>query len=71
MSTEDGKPIHPRNLLRNFYSMIKQTGVPRIRFHDLRHTHATILLSLSENPKIVSERLCHSRVGVTLDIYSH
>lgn len=71
VSTEDGKPINPRNLLRNFYNMMEQSGVPRLRFHDLRHTHATILLSLGENPKIVSERLGHSRVGVTLDIYSH
>ncbi|WP_370640499.1 tyrosine-type recombinase/integrase [Salipaludibacillus sp. CUR1] len=45
--------------------------MPRISFHDLRHTHATIMLELGQNPKVVSERLGHSRVGVTLDIYSH
>ncbi|MEI4622112.1 site-specific integrase [Bacillus cereus] len=69
--TEDGKPIDPRNLLRHFARMKKETNVPELRFHDLRHTHATILLLLSENPKVVSERLGHSRVDITLDIYSH
>ncbi|WP_412674856.1 helix-turn-helix domain-containing protein [Aneurinibacillus thermoaerophilus] len=45
--------------------------LPVIRFHDLRHTHATILLQLSENPKIVSERLGHVNITITLDTYSH
>jgi integrase len=51
--------------------MIKEADVPKIRFHDLRHTHATIMLQLSEHPKVVSERLSHSRTSVTLDVYSH
>ena len=41
------------------------------RFHDLRHTHATLMLVLRENPKVVSERLGHSSVGITLNLYSH
>ncbi|WP_412674547.1 tyrosine-type recombinase/integrase [Aneurinibacillus thermoaerophilus] len=45
--------------------------LPVIRFHDLRHTHATILLQLSENPKVVSERLGHVNITITLDTYSH
>ena len=45
--------------------------LPRIRFHDLRHAHATHLLSNGVHPKVASERLGHSRVGITLDLYSH
>ncbi len=68
---EDGKPIYPRTLAMHFDSTIKKSGVPKIRLHDLRHTHATILLKLGENPKVVSERLGHSNVKMTLDTYSH
>jgi integrase len=45
--------------------------MPPIRFHDLRHAHATHLLSTGVHPKIASERLGHSKVGITLDLYSH
>jgi len=45
--------------------------VPRIRFHDLRHTHASHLLKHNIHPKVVSERLGHSSIGITLDVYSH
>lgn len=69
--TDDGKPLDPRNLLRQFYRLIEEASVPRISFHDLWHTHATILMQQGENPKVVSERLGHSRVGITLDLYSH
>ncbi|TDW02176.1 tyrosine-type recombinase/integrase [Pseudobacillus badius] len=69
--TQDGKPVDPRNLLPQFYRLIEEANVPRISFHDLRHTHATILMQQGENPKVVSERLGHSRVGITLDLYSH
>ena len=46
-------------------------GLPRVRFHDLRHTHASLLLAQGVHPKVVQERLGHSQVSVTLDIYSH
>ena len=49
----------------------KAAGVPRIRIHDLRHTAATLLLVAGVHPKIVSERLGHSNVNITLNIYSH
>ncbi|MFD4815145.1 tyrosine-type recombinase/integrase [Peribacillus butanolivorans] len=49
----------------------KLAGIKRIRFHDLRHTHATIMLEIGENSKVVSERLGHSNVSITLDKYSH
>ncbi|WP_366249325.1 site-specific integrase [Terribacillus aidingensis] len=69
--TSVGTPLNPRNLNRIFYSLIKQSGVKRIRFHDLRHTHASLLLKQGVNPKIVSERLGHANVRITLDTYSH
>lgn len=48
----------------------RKAGVPEIRFHDLRHTQATLLLAANVHPKVVAERLGHSRVGITLDTYS-
>lgn len=68
---EDGKPMYPRQLAIVFNRIIKQANVPKIRIHDLRHTHATLLLELGVNPKIVAERLGHSSVKITLDVYSH
>ena len=50
-ATERGKPIHPKNLTDHFQRMIKKADVPKIRFHDLRHTHATLLVKLGEHPK--------------------
>lgn len=69
--TNVGTPCIPRNLVRSFYGLIEKAKLPRIRFHDLRHTHATMLLKQGINPKIVAERLGHSNVRVTLDTYSH
>jgi integrase len=69
--TYDGNFKDPRNLLREFNRYIKKAGVPKITLHDLRHLHATLLMINGENPKVVSERLGHSDVGVTLDLYSH
>lgn len=71
VAAENGQPIWPRNLQRNFNNLILQSNVPKIRFHDLRHTHATIMLLNGEHPKVVSERLGHNRIGITLDTYSH
>jgi integrase len=50
---------------------VAKTALPRIRFHDLRHAHATHLLTSGVRSKIASERLGHSKVGITLDLYSH
>jgi integrase len=69
--TKKGTPISPRNLQRHFARMVHKADVPKIRFHDTRHTHATIMLQLGEHPKVVSERLGHSRISITLDTYSH
>ncbi|MGG4498447.1 tyrosine-type recombinase/integrase [Brevibacillus reuszeri] len=70
-ATELGKPIHPKSLTDHFHRMIKKADIPKIRFHDLRHTHATLLLKLGEHPKIVSERLGHHNIHMTLNTYSH
>ena len=71
VASKAGGYLEPRNLLRKFQSLTKKANVPKIQFHNLRHTHATILMRMGENPKVVSERLGHARVGITLDIYSH
>ena len=55
----------------SFYPLLARAGLPRIRFHDLRHSAATLLLGLGIHPKIVSEMLGHSQIGITLDLYSH
>jgi integrase len=51
--------------------VLEKAAIPHIRFHDLRHTAATLLLSARVNPKVVSEMLGHASVSITLDIYSH
>lgn len=67
----DGDLYRPTSLNRPFRKYINESGVPYIRFHDMRHTHATLLLELKVNPKIVADRLGHSSVKITLDTYSH
>ena len=68
---EDGKPLQPNTLTIGWVREAAKTGLPRIRFHDLRHAHATHLLASGVHPKVASERLGHSKVGITLDLYSH
>ncbi|WP_172196664.1 tyrosine-type recombinase/integrase [Saccharibacillus qingshengii] len=69
--TKRGLPINPYYFEARWLDMLKKSGMPKIRFHDLRHTHASLLLKQNVHPKIVSERLGHSSVGITLDRYSH
>ncbi|WP_301291923.1 site-specific integrase [Bacillus sp. 1663tsa1] len=69
--TYNGNPCNFRSLTQLWKKLIKKSEVPDIRFHDLRHTHATIMLKQGIHPKIVSERLGHKKVGITLDTYSH
>ncbi|MBO8136757.1 MAG: tyrosine-type recombinase/integrase [Desulfotomaculum sp.] len=68
---EDGTPWHPGTFSSAFHDILEKHNLPHIRFHDLRHTHASILLKQGVHPKIVSERLGHSQIGITLDTYSH
>lgn len=70
-SRADGSPIRPTCFSNAFNRRVTVANVPRIRLHDLRHTHATLALRAHVHPKIVSERLGHSTVAITLDIYSH
>ena len=62
----------PRSLTHEFAKVSgKVDGVPRVRFHDLRHSHATQLLVAGVHPKVAQERLGHSSISITLDLYSH
>jgi integrase len=71
-ANEVGRPIEVRNLMRrSFLPLLKVAGLPRIRFHDLRHSAATLLLGQGVHPKVVAEMLGHSRISTTLDLYSH
>jgi integrase len=70
-TTADGNWLSPRNVEREFYAIVKRAALPRLSVHGLRHTCATLLLLHNVNPKIVSERLGHANVGITLDTYSH
>jgi integrase len=68
---QDGKPQQPQSITHAWVDFLASTKLPRIRFHDLRHSHATLMLRANVHPKIVSERLGHSKVAITLDTYSH
>lgn len=67
----DGSPLHPDPFRLMFTVLVEKAPVPRIRFHDLRHTHATILLKAGVPAKVVSERLGHSNVAFTMSVYQH
>lgn len=66
-----GGYLDPGNALRIFHKLVEEAGLPHMRFHDLRHSAATILLGMGVHPKVVQELLGHSKIGVTIDIYSH
>lgn len=68
---EDGSMWPPDSFTADFARLAKKAGLQGVRLHDLRHSHATQLLSSGVHPKVVSERLGHSTVGITLDVYSH
>jgi integrase len=71
-ATGIGTPVNPENLVnRSFKPLLKRASLPEIRFHDLRHTCATLLLGRGVHPKIVQELLGHATIAMTLDTYSH
>jgi integrase len=72
LTTAAGTPINPSNIRqRSLALLLKRAGLPHIRFHDLRHTCATLLLSKAVHPKFVQELLGHATIAITLDTYSH
>jgi integrase len=68
---ELGRPIHPDRFTKLFATLVESSGLERLTPHGLRHTHATLALQANRNPKVVSERLGHANVSITLDTYSH
>lgn len=71
-TNQSGGPLRRSHFLADEYKpLLKRAGLPLIRFHDLRHTHATLCLLAGENPKVVQERLGHANISITLDTYSH
>jgi integrase len=71
-ASKSGEPLSRQHVTaRRFKPLLKRAGLPPIRFHDLRHSCATLLLSKNVNPKIVSEMLGHATIAITLDTYSH
>ena len=70
-TTADGRPLDPHRISKAFERHLRAAALPRIPLHGLRHTYATLALSSGVNPRIVSGRLGHSTVALTLDIYSH
>ena len=69
--TSNGTPFSPRNIERHFKSVLVKADLPIIRFHDLIHTAATLLLIEGVHPKVVQELLGHSTISLTMDLYSH
>lgn len=67
----DGKPLRPNTVSRAWTILAARSGLKVIRFHDARHTHASLMLKQGVHPKIVQERLGHSNIAITLDTYSH
>ena len=63
--------MHPDAVSRDFAATVRMVPVPTIRLHDLRHTHATLLLEAGVPVKVVSERLGHASIQLTLDTYAH
>jgi integrase len=71
-ASETGEPLERRYVTKyQFKKLLKRAGLPDVRFHDLRHTCATLLLGRNVNSKIISEMLGHATIAITLDIYSH
>lgn len=67
----DGDYISPREFLRQYQRLLHKAGLERKRFHDLRHTVASLLINANENPKVIQQLLGHSTISTTLDIYAH
>jgi integrase len=70
--SEKGTPLDGRNMVRRYFEpALRKAGLPRIRFHDLRHSFASLLIAEGAHPKLISEQLGHASVQITLDRYGH
>ena len=67
----DGRPLLPNTVTHTWIKLVRRTGLGRIRLHDARHSHASLMLKAGTYPKIVQERLGHASIQITLDTYSH
>ena len=67
----NGKPFHPDHFAKKFRKLLKDHGLRKIRFHDLRHTNASLMIASGIDIKVAQQRLGHSDVTTTLNIYSH
>lgn len=70
-ATTIGTPMDARNVSRAFEALLRRAGLPRVRFHDLRHSAATIMLAEGVQPRTIMETLGHSQIGVTMNVYAH
>ncbi|GAA4019585.1 hypothetical protein GCM10022232_74730 [Streptomyces plumbiresistens] len=70
-TTVQGRPIDPTNLTRTFTALLRKAGFRRIRFHDLRHSTATLLLEHGVELVVIKELLGHAHIGVTATVYAH
>lgn len=68
---EDGHLFNPKRFSAKFNELLQKNDLPIIRFHDLRHSHASLLVKMGVQPKEISSRLGHSNIGITMDLYSH
>ena len=67
----DGAPVDPMAVTKEFRRLVREADVPVIRLHDVRHAHASLLLELGVPIKVISERLGHTTIAMTMDVYGH
>ena len=70
-TTKEGAPVDPRNATRHFHRMLREAGLTAVRFHDLRHTAATLLHAQGVDARTIMEILGHSQISLTLNTYTH
>ena len=71
VAKEDGQPLQPRSVTHEWVRLLGAKGLKRIKLHATRHSHASHMLASNIHPKVVQERLGHSTIAITMDIYSH
>ncbi|MDA1270673.1 MAG: tyrosine-type recombinase/integrase [Chloroflexi bacterium] len=71
LTQADGSPLNPITVTQKFTAIVRESNLPHLTLHGLRHAHATLMLTAGVHPKVVSERLGHSNIAITMDTYSH